>query len=96
MSAGFTPGPWRQSVDRGIEQTTIVSAGGLLIGSARWDEYGRWKANARLIAAAPDLLLALVWLHSLNALPPSDAAEQMPLAILAAEAAIATATGAAQ
>ena len=56
----------------------------------------RMLANARLIAAAPDLLLALVWLHSLSTVEGTkraDLGEQLQLAMASAAAAITKATG---
>ena len=61
MNAKHTPGPWR-SLNFGTEvrtedmRTAVASLG---MGYDHEDGDGRRTANARLIAAAPDLLAAL-------------------------------------
>jgi hypothetical protein len=101
METKHTPGPWSLS-DRTDSITwgdcsfsAPVGAGGFVIASHSvctiprhqrerlTDEH---RANARLIAAAPELLKALVWLR--NSLGPSD----YDHAIALADAAIAKAT----
>ena len=57
MSAQHTPGPWKfgfESVDP--EWAIVTIEGGLIIANVNADH--RQEANARLIAAAPDLLEA--------------------------------------
>lgn len=59
MSTEHTPGPWITSYDGSIN----TDAGTFICGF-RWDSYkefteGNNSANARLIAAAPDMLEAL-------------------------------------
>lgn len=49
--AGHTPGPW--AVDR---ENDVLSDGGDFVAAVFGDETCREEANARLIAAAPDLL----------------------------------------
>ena len=55
MNARHTPGPWHTAGDQGVqirsEKHQIAK-----IWTMRGDE---WKANARLIATAPDLLASL-------------------------------------
>ena len=63
VSAAHTPGPWKLKLGKGIEYTYLVSAAkGQDV--VNWAHYpnatkAETKANARLIAAAPDLLEAL-------------------------------------
>ena len=64
MSAQHTPGPWY--IDRYHNQVLIVDASGNQVANcapARWtnrdEQVPLAEANARLIAAAPDLLDAL-------------------------------------
>ena len=85
METKHTPGPWVVDPD---SPTDISPADDLRLGIAsichadeaggRW-EFGRQsKANAKLIAAAPDLLEALIKLHeSLESLNESGDAGQM-------------------
>ena len=61
-----TPGPWEiNKEDTGMNDSGTIEASGIVIVP---DVYGRSKgeadANARLIEAAPDLLLALVDLYT--------------------------------
>ena len=58
----FTPGPWSVKGD----QSTAVWAGSKFVAKSEWDLYSNCVdirleavANARLIAAAPELLAAL-------------------------------------
>lgn len=85
-----TPGPWVfQAHDHWLPAVVIgesVWHAGLVTGRERPGEH---EANARLIAAAPDLLAALKALLPWVAAPPSDSAE----AWRAAQAAIAKAEG---
>ncbi len=61
MSEPWTKGPWRQGHGRDIsEGTAEVYAGDAKIAAANTHpKTGDWYANARLIAAAPDLYNAL-------------------------------------
>lgn len=64
MEAKHTPGPWGVEYENRIEYGPIVAGLGFLIAEVSYDpsETGtpqEWKANARLIAAAPDLLAAV-------------------------------------
>jgi hypothetical protein len=54
---------------------------------------GNEQADAQLIAAAPDLLMALAWLVGIKDRRPTDYEEQKVLAWAAARAAIAKAEG---
>lgn len=104
--AGFTPGPWVMDQTDTYE-TALVSGDGRVVASAAWDGGSGCHlkvsdANARLIAAAPDLLAALEDIAAYP-LPFVEDAEQrlqlligfMDLARSAARAAIGRATGAA-
>lgn len=57
-----TPGPWL-TAPRGLHtkapHTQIMAAGGWIADAVEYDEPWPAEANARLIAAAPDLLTAL-------------------------------------
>lgn len=55
MKTTFTPGPWE------VDYDASVCMGGQVIGHCAPDKasYAEKMANARLIAAAPDLLAAL-------------------------------------
>lgn len=58
MSAGFTPGPWATTMDRGNHRRSCVSADGVMIAQAFDRVEADAEANARLIAAAPDYATA--------------------------------------
>jgi hypothetical protein len=96
MSATFTPGPWRQ-----VERSPFVYASNN-DGFNRWSallqadwsacEQDELEANARLIAAAPDLLAALIEACAiLDEQHPGPGTPDSPSA--RARAAIAAATG---
>ncbi len=81
-----TPGPWRTHL---VDSTSVVDATGdevaWMQGAYKTDsDVERMEANARLIAAAPDLLEALkqVRLHSAM---PHTLREQIEAAIAKAE-----------
>ena len=77
-----TPGPWHTAGEQGVQ---IRSAKDQI--AKVWTMRGNeWKANARLIAAAPELLEALKLARSIIG-HPDDAHSQM------IDAAIAKATG---
>lgn len=66
MSAAHTPGPWKLEISDGpwvsdayvmADKWGVVARLGLSYSLPHWD--GPQRANARLIAAAPDLLEAL-------------------------------------
>ena len=69
MTLKHTPGPWKLSLGTGVQYDYIIETkGGALI--AAYPHYSGatkkvTKANARLIAAAPDLLQALISLERL-------------------------------
>jgi hypothetical protein len=93
MSTQHTPGPWFKNCGFliGSDGSDVVAAGlGLGLGADNGD--GIRKANALLIAAAPELLEALQ--RMLDA-PSHGTHEAMRRANEAARAAIAKATGAA-
>jgi hypothetical protein len=99
MSAGFTPGPWAAELGRNgsfsIEAERGGIANGLLVLASRNEHplmADQMHANARLIAAAPELLEALKSLvHSLD---ESDLIhDDQRQAFNASKAAIAKATG---
>ncbi len=93
-----TPGPWR--VGYGFMESGVFSADGKTLvagthGSARnWrrqEQIAEQDANARLIAAAPELLAALMGLRLY--VDPMMGGEEVDNAIRAANAAIAKAKG---
>jgi hypothetical protein len=101
--SGHTPGPWATEYmksSRGGYAQQIFDANGVLVATAAWypvrvsesTTATNREANARLIAAAPDLLEALEAMYEMfngNGITPDDDA-----AIIAARSAIAKATGA--
>jgi len=54
-----TPGPWRQQGAPNSHRVNAVSSGPVAVASERFMSREERIANARLIAAAPDLLAAL-------------------------------------
>ena len=59
---GYTPGPWHirnEKDNQGYRGVAVQSADGLCVANIVMDLHDREQANARLIAAAPDLLAAL-------------------------------------
>lgn len=91
MNAGkHTPGPWQ------YKDGSIVAGTGdgehesvaLILGLVRLE--GEWEANARLIAAAPDLLQALEFCETVIR---GDLTTQREGALRISRAAIAKATG---
>lgn len=60
MSTQYTPGPWRIGTPPPNGEQTIGTLNGLMVAVATTGaEMEETKANARLIAAAPELLEAL-------------------------------------
>ena len=59
MSTKFTPGPWKIGTPPPNGEQTIGTAQGLMVAVATTGAGVQTKANAILIAAAPDLLEAL-------------------------------------
>lgn len=59
MNAKHTPGPWRIGTPPPNGQQTIGTDQGLMVAVATTGAGVQTKANAHLIAAAPDLLEAL-------------------------------------
>ena len=89
MTAKHTPGPW--SYHNTPTPFIYVNAGGLPIcqiytSTAHGQSMGEQFANARLIAAAPELLEALQFVMTASG-------EQLSTALEQAQAAIAKATG---
>lgn len=80
--ADFTPGPW--CVVLGKNRSVAPVGGGQRVALCNYDNGPTEKANARLIAAAPDLLNALTVL--------ANAAESFGIPVDAARAAITKAT----
>jgi hypothetical protein len=62
MSAQHTPGPW--GVSQGHVGGIVAHPGPRGIGHALGMNHAEQMANARLMAAAPDLLAALTALHA--------------------------------
>ena len=56
MTTSHTPGPWAIGLDTDDHEAQIISADGWHLATVALDPL---PANARLIAAAPDLLAAL-------------------------------------
>lgn len=97
---GYTPGPWAVKHGKWITAIRGDHEGEIIAGPTYWmeDAPEEAAANARLIAASPDLLAALKMLHdniaeyaALNHLGGFDNQDMRN-----ARAAIAKATGAAQ
>jgi len=98
--AQHTPGPWTFSVGEGGDNLSIragdtaVVAGCGCCGSP-WTDHKRAGANARLIAAAPDMLAALKGIMADTCdLEPAYCADLVPETRDLIRAAIAKATGA--
>jgi hypothetical protein len=96
VSAKHTPGPWK--IDRQDDEVVMVDASsGPAICDVYGDHNGERDANARLIAAAPDLYSALVELldaSNIAELPLREESERLDRAEDAARAAIKKARGA--
>ena len=63
-----TPGPWKITHDYNImkDNRGIANCGGYTVNTSNWQEIDEEnKANANLIAAAPDLLEACEVAHSI-------------------------------
>jgi hypothetical protein len=103
--AEHTPGPWHLEIDDNALHVYSPVEEVLHFSDAGWDEFTRatFEANARLIAAAPDLLAALEKIQSATdavkaslagtTIVLSDEANEMYGAIWDARAAIAKAKG---
>lgn len=83
MTSKYTPGPWKFSTDPQPNGCPIVGARGLMVAmlahSVNHDDQREIAiANARLIAAAPDLLEALRLVTNLYASMRSTLAEKYP------------------
>ena len=85
MSTQHTPGPWRIGTTPPNGEQTIGTQQGLMVAVATTGANTPTEANARLIAAAPDLLEALQNLLKSSCIDGDIAIE--------AKAAIAKATG---
>ena len=85
----FTPAPWRIGTPPPNGEQTIGTTQGLMVAVATTGASVPTKANARLIAAAPDLLEALIELADCGA---EAWGEDRPC-VKWAHAAIARATG---
>jgi len=97
MSSKHTPGPWRTN----LVDDTLIESGGWCVAKAYGDydtDFERMEANARLIAAAPDMLAALIGLQYILASAESNASgnpnhDHVQRRVGAARAAIAKASG---
>jgi hypothetical protein len=83
---GFTPGPWEADLDSGN-----ISQGGDQIASAwvprhRDNPHPERVANARLIAAAPELFEALQWLKLIYGQRPDHSKPELRAMQRAADA----------
>lgn len=68
-SAGYTPGPWRVRVNaRDDQETCDLSICGdiFVIADLNGPQYAHQHPNARLMAAAPELLEVLIELQRIN------------------------------
>lgn len=93
MKAEHTPGPWGVAIGK---RTSVVRLGvtGPAVALCNYDNGPQEKANARLIAAAPDLLAALQRANiALCGYLPAHRNDVTDAAIAAATAAIAKAVG---
>lgn len=100
MSAQHTPGPWHYGINRSGHSFLVKDPEGRLVCNMSWHHSSREhyplqaesEANARLIAAAPELLEALTaaWNSMDTSIPGSPGSP-----IEKARAALAKATGAA-
>ena len=88
MADKHTPGPWKIGTPPPNGEQTVGTDQGLMVAVATTGAGVQTKANASLIAAAPDLLEALKGLMAL-----SDHRVDLRDAAKAARAAIAKATG---
>lgn len=89
MSTQYTPGPWRIGTPPPNGEQTIGTLNGLMVAVATTGaEMEETKANARLIAAAPELLEALQ-----SVLDNCLDSEELCAAHAKARAAVAKATG---
>ena len=96
-----TPGPWELSYDNGSGRDIVASPDPLPICTVKisWVGHEQYRANARLIAAAPELLeaaqLALMiaesWIH--DQLDGTGALDGALMNLIPIRAAIAKATG---
>lgn len=97
MTTQHTPGPWdREHVSPRITNIVSHTPEKSIVCSLDVPEHGSKLANARLIAAAPDMLQALTTITVLSHLIPQPANHdglQLADAIAQARAAIAAATG---
>ena len=92
MNTKHTPGPW--AIDAGLDGAVIYNGSGTIANVP--EDLLASSFNARLIAAAPELLEALIGL--LNAPDPDEVEDATPRfrAVMKAHAAIAKATGGAK
>ncbi len=92
MSAKFTSGTWTASPEEGTTEWRVDAGTWGIAICADFPGDGEVEANARLIAAAPDLLYALEEaLHLIETLTPLEGST-----VRIVRAAIAKATGGAQ
>lgn len=89
MNTKHTPGPW--AIDAGLDGAVIYNGSGTIANVP--EDLLASSFNARLIAAAPELLEALIGL--LNAPDPDEVGDATPRfrAVMKAHAAIAKAYG---
>ena len=78
--AGHTPGPWEQGEDCGLAERCLVTAEARDICRCE-SAFGDAEANARLIAAAPDLAEALRMLMNICTHPKATKAEMRQIAV---------------
>ncbi len=88
-----TPGPWTIEIDHSCDEAEFIRTefdGEMFDIATLSNESGNVNSNARLIAAAPDLLAAL---RSIIESSDANCGDSLANAISAARAAIARATG---
>ena len=114
MSAAHTPGPWNADGGYGHHGLALTGPNGEGLGHVRalipsgamkhgmdvWMKWAEGQANAHLIAAAPDLLAALIgleregWFRHIEAACQRESSDtSLYAAVTEARAAIAKATG---
>lgn len=76
MTTTHTPGPWRAMHDGAVQRDAPLPMGGAVVAYTRHADLATQAANARLIAAAPDLLAAL---HHIEAIAKTGILHQSSL-----------------
>ena len=93
MNAKFTPGPWKIGTPPPNGEQTIGTAQGLMVAVATTGAGVQTKANATLIAAAPELMVVLERAIRRLEIAHANGDSIMREWIVDARAALASATG---